>query len=130
MHETWGSLPWATSSRLVVDHELSTMPVCVTGVVWDDVTPVPVACAARAVASSPSVCAIRCMADGAMQMGDGTVRPSTLVRVSSRLTSTSTRGMMRNLMHAFLIGGSSRAAHRWNARRFSDSVSWSLAPDA
>src|SRR5436190_795916 len=76
---------------------------------------VPAAAAARAVAASPSGCAIRWNASGAIRIGSDTSVPSTVVAVEIDETSTSTRG---------------RSLRRLNAARFSSSVTSSPEPPA
>ena len=76
---------------------------------------VPAAAAPRAIASSPSGCAIRWKAVGATSSGIETSVPSTLVAVVTSETSTSIRG---------------RSTQRSNAARFSRIVHSSLAPPA
>lgn len=71
--------------------------------------------AARAVAHSPSIWAICCMAVGATQIGESTWLPRMLVFVQTRWTSISTRGRMRR---------------REKALRFSRNVTMSFAPEA
>lgn len=77
--------------------------------------PLPVLAAAVVLAISPSGCAMRCMAVGAMHTGVATRWPSSVVEMSMLETSRSTRG---------------RSVKRLNASRFSRSVHMSSAPDA
>lgn len=60
---------------------------------------VPTAEAARAVATSPSGWAMRCIAEGAMQTGNLMGAPNTVVVVSMADTFRNTRGRMRYLQH-------------------------------
>ena len=73
----------------------------------------PAAPAARAVDASPSAHIAPCGPVGAIMIGAATRSPSTVVVMSTRATSTSTRG---------------RIASRSKARRFSASVTPSSAP--
>lgn len=76
---------------------------------------VPDPTAASTVASSPSGCAIRCMAMGATRMGADSWEPSSVHRVEGREQSTSIRGTRR------------RDSRLWRLLRRAVSVS---APDA
>jgi hypothetical protein len=78
-----------TSSSASVDHDDSVMMVA-----W--------LAAARAVASSPSGCAICCIAVGARQIGKSIFWPKTVVDMSVLLTSRKMRGRMRSRLKAAL----------------------------
>ena len=92
----------AISLRLIVEAVLTTWAI-------------PAAPAARATASSPSGWASALNAQGAVSTGMLRGWPSTVVRVSTRLTSTSTRGRRRTCCQA---------------RTFSPTVTSSSAPPA
>jgi hypothetical protein len=94
-----------------------TAPISSIGtiVLVDTTIIVPAAAAARAVASSPSGCAIRCDAIGATMSGRAIGWPSTVVASETCETSTSIRGTSHQ---------------RAQAARLPRNVSSSRAPDA